>query len=180
MVTFAEVYNVNSGESVPIQTEGCFVLPITWLFVALKTNQIQIDDALLLKKNFTDEMLLNLIVDFKSMSWGQFLNSRYGNVSFAVCRWQQDKQWVAYLCEDDSYHQIITKNEVIQIKNVCLVTRELPDRKKKVAFSENSGVDSSILEFARNNLQFAKVLHKFSSNVHYTDELQCSQTIILS
>lgn len=55
MVTFAEVYNVNSGESVPIQTEGCFVLPITWLFVALKTNQIQIDDALLLKKNFTDE-----------------------------------------------------------------------------------------------------------------------------
>lgn len=180
MVTFSQVYDVKTGQSVPIKTEGCFVLPITWLYVMLQANQIKIDDALLDKGNFTEEMLLNLIIDFKSMSNKQFFNSRFSNISFAVCQWNTDKQWIAYKAEDNSYHDIIMRNENLHIRNVCMEAYVDKEGRNKLKWTEHTNICFDNVDTARYFLRFSKVLSKFSKNVHFLGEHDCSQTIILS
>lgn len=181
MVTFKQVYDVEANKTISINTEGCFVLPISWLFVmSCVADQIEVKPELLDKKNFTDEMLCDLLIDFKSMSVKSFMNSRYANVDFAVCNWAGDKQWYAYKSLVPSKTKIIFKNSNIVVQNMLLydwISEE--DKKYRWKIVNKRDFENSDPTGAHYNLRYAKVLKKFSNNVAFKGEHECSQTIIL-
>lgn len=161
-------------DKILLKSQGRFVLPITWLYVMAFHKQIEVSDALLFKSNFTDEMLADLLLDFKTMGRQAFCNSQFHNMICMYNDWNVDKQWYGLKAEKPMSTVYVEYKGNQQFLRAVLIdpnTQDIPGQ---------ALLDYSNPQIARVNLEYAKVLSNFSKNVTFKGLPACQKTILKS
>jgi hypothetical protein len=172
MVTCKGIRNVQ--QSINIQSNGRFVLPITWLYVMAQNGELEVSEELMNKKSFTDEMLADLLIDFKMMSSKKFLNSSFANMVCIVNEWSVDKQWYGYTAYDPNIILRVTYNGHWNDLQPIIVEAE--------SFGKvgRKYLDYSDINIAKINFAYANILHSFTKHVKFKGYRECQKTILLS